>query len=232
MTTYLQLTVEEVAGDPTPLVLEMGSLANFGYAGRDQAAVAAHVAELSHLGLPAPGVTPCIFQLPPERATTASTLVAVGAATYGEAEFALVRAGGQWYVCAASDHSDLEVERVSTARSKAMYQDVLSQRCWRLVDVAPHWDQIELTCIRATPDGEQVVQSGRLGELLAPADLIAEYQRRLGAPVADGSVVLSGTIAGEPCPGGSRWSVELRDPKLGRSLGVSYEVHELAEELR
>lgn len=232
MTAHLQLTVEEIAGDPTPLVVETGTLANFGYAGRDQAAVTAHVAELSELGLPAPEVTPCIFQLPPERATTASTLVAVGPATYGEAEFALVRAGSQWYVCAASDHSDLEVERVSTARSKAMYQDVLSQRCWRLADVAPHWDQVELTCVRATADGEQVVQSGRLGELLSPSDLIAEYERRLGAPVADGTVVLSGTIGGEPRPGGTRWSVALRDPELGRSIGVSYAVRELAEELR
>ena len=53
----------DVAG--TTVDVPVHTLLNAGYAGRSQDDVAAHVAELAELGVPAPARTPCLYPVAP-----------------------------------------------------------------------------------------------------------------------------------------------------------------------
>lgn len=227
----LNLTVHEVDGGIKSVPFHVTEVFNFGYAGRNQSATQHHVDELVALGLPAPTTVPALFLLPPHQATTATEFVVAGSDTYGEVEYALIRSEVGWLVTVASDHSDFAVESLSTARSKAVCPDVLSPICWRLDDVLPQWDRLELRCVRTDDRGETEVQHGSLSELLPPADLIAILERRLGRKPSVGSVILSGTLPGEPLPGATSWLVSLHDSSTGRMLKHHYQVRALADEL-
>ncbi len=227
----LNLTIHEINGDTKSVPFRVREVFNFGYAGRNQKAIQEHVEELVGLGLPAPTTVPALFLLPPQQATTAQELVVAGSDSYGEVEYALLFSEDGWLVTVASDHSDFAVERLSTARSKAICPDVLSSDCWRLDDLLPQWDQLELKCIRTDEQGEKEFQHGSLIELLPPADLLAILERRLGRKPLIGSVILSGTLAGEPLPGATSWLVSMSDPSTGRMLEHRYQVRALADEL-
>jgi len=228
----ITLTVHEVGGSTGSSHLDVTHLFNFGYAGRDQSAVTSHVEELRELGLPAPHVVPAIFPLPATGVTTSEDVAVSGTHTYGEVEYALLLSPDEgWLVAVASDHSDFEVEKTSVSRSKAICPDVVSSDCWRLADVERQWDSLRLTSSRTDVTSTAIVQEGLLRDLLAPAQLISILEGRLRGPLQPGTVVLSGTIGGEPSPGASRWQVELHDPDLKRSLIHSYAVTALADEL-
>src|SRR5215218_6040179 len=111
----LQFTVE---GSDQPLAFEARRLLIAGYTGRDQAAVARHVAELREHGIPAPARTPALYALAPDRLTTATPVAVVGSQTSGEAEFVLIVSRGVLYVGVGSDHTDRDLERLSVPRSK------------------------------------------------------------------------------------------------------------------
>src|SRR5690606_40085918 len=51
--------------DGTTVAVTVTRLLNGGYAGREQDEVAAHVAELAELGVPAPEVTPALYPVAP-----------------------------------------------------------------------------------------------------------------------------------------------------------------------
>jgi hypothetical protein len=228
----LALTVHEIGGITKALNVEVTTLFNFGYAGRSQASVIAHVEELVKLGLPAPSTVPSVFPLPPLGVTTAGEITVAGGDSYGEVEYALLLSKEfGWLVAVASDHSDFAVEKISTPRSKAICPDVLSPDCWRLIDVEEHWDSLELTCTRSGALSSEIVQAGELINLLPPRELIAILESRLGTTVSPGTVLLSGTLAGEPAPGGSSWQVRLHDPHLARTLVHDYAVTALQDEL-
>jgi hypothetical protein len=76
-----------------------------GYTGRDQAAVARHIAELHTHGIPAPEHTPALYGLTADRLTTARRVSVVGPGTSGEAEFVLLFVGGELFIAVGSDHT-------------------------------------------------------------------------------------------------------------------------------
>lgn len=227
----LTMTAHPFGGYASKIQLQVTSLFNFGYAGRDSAVTLGHIQELVQLGLPAPTTVPAVFPIPPSGVTTGTEIVVAGAETYGEIEYALfLTEEFGWLVSVASDHSDFVVEKISTSRSKAICPDVVSPDCWLLSDIEDHWDLLELTCSRFSPVKE-VVQAGKVSSLLAPAELIRILEGRVGRSLEVGTVVLSGTIAGEPRPGAEAWQVQLHDPQLGRVLLHEYQVVVLPDEL-
>ena len=117
---------------------------NFGYAGRDQESVRAHIREGQDRGVPAPRTVPALYPLGAQGATTETKISVFGDRTYGEVEYALVNSSCGWLVSVASDHSDALVETVSVSRAKRSCPDVLAGSAWLLVDVAGIFDQLEL----------------------------------------------------------------------------------------
>lgn len=228
------LRFDVAAGDGSheTVTVDVRYVLNFGYAARDQAGLRDHLAECAERGLPVPGTVPSLYPIVPDRVTTGDRIAVSGRHTYAEVEYALVcAAGGRWLITVASDHSDAAVERDSVSRGKNMTPDVLAPRAWWLDDVEPALDDMVLTCERIDDAGETRVQRDLLATLLAPRDLLALLERRLASPLEAGTVVLSGTIGGEPEAGAASWRIALSDPSTGARIEHTYAVDALPEEL-
>lgn len=232
MTTSLTFTVAAGSGSTATedeQTVEVRRVLNFGYAGRDQDHVRAHVQEMAGLA-PPPSRVPALFPLPPGQVAAPGTITVAGADTYAEVEFALVHTGREWLVTIASDHSDAKVEEHSTPRAKAACPDVLAARAWRLADVLADWDDCTLHLEAHGPDGSDVVQQGAVAELLSPTALIEILRERTGAAAEEGTVVLSGTIGGLPATGYTSWTATLGSSSR-EDLVLSYAITALPDEL-
>jgi 2-keto-4-pentenoate hydratase/2-oxohepta-3-ene-1,7-dioic acid hydratase in catechol pathway len=223
--------------DGTRRTVTVKSLLNAGYSGRSQEDVAAHVAELAELGVPAPSTTPALYPVSPYLAQQTGTVLAQHAKTSGEAEWALVVDDtGDLLLTAACDHTDRELETYGVAWSKNAAPDVLATSAWRLDDVA---DRIDSLTLRAwvsgtagstgTGAGEQLIQDGTGADLLTPHHW-AEVLRERGE-LEPGTVLISGTI---PMLNGdgqfaAHWRVELGDPATGREISLGYDVVPMPE---
>jgi 2-keto-4-pentenoate hydratase/2-oxohepta-3-ene-1,7-dioic acid hydratase in catechol pathway len=204
-------------------------LLNAGYAGREQDEVAAHVAELAELGIPAPEVTPALYPVAPYLAAQADTVPVQHGRTSGEAEWALVVAGPHpedLLLTVACDHTDRALEVHGVAWSKNAGLDVLGSAAWRLVDVEDHLDELRLRAwVTHEGDPEQLIQDAPLAALLPPRYWLDELAQLL----EPGTVLLSGTVA--MLPGvdqfAERWRVELADPVTGHTLGLAYAVERM-----
>ncbi|MGW6310234.1 DUF2848 domain-containing protein [Streptomyces niveus] len=211
--------------DGTTRSTEVVQVLNAGYAGRSQADVAAHVAELAELGVPAPSVTPALYPVSPYLAQHTERVSVQHGRTSGEAEWALVvDSEGELLLTAACDHTDRELEVHGVAWSKNASPDVLARRAWRLADVEERLDDLALRAW-VTHDGrESLIQNGTLAELLTPgywADVLRER-----GDLVPGTVLISGTI---PMTEGvdqfaERWRVELSDPATGDVIELAYDV--------
>ncbi|WP_320784413.1 DUF2848 domain-containing protein [Streptomyces sp. CRN 30] len=200
-------------------------LLNAGYAGRSQDDVAAHVAELAELGVPAPSVIPALYPVSPYLAQQTGTVPAQHARTSGEAEWALVVAdGGELLLTAACDHTDRELEVHGVAWSKNAGPDVLARRAWRLADVEDRVDELTLRAWVGPEGAGTLIQDGTLAELLTPA-YWAQVLRERGELVP-GTVLISGTIpmAADVDQFAEGWRVELGDPATGDTITLAYEV--------
>jgi 2-keto-4-pentenoate hydratase/2-oxohepta-3-ene-1,7-dioic acid hydratase in catechol pathway len=198
---------------------------NAGYAGRSQEDVAAHVAELAELGVPAPSVTPALYPVAPYLAQQTDRVAAQHARTSGEAEWALVvAADGELLLTAACDHTDRDLEVHGVAWSKNAAPDVLARRAWRLADVEPRIDELTLRAW-VTHDGKETgIQRGTLAELLTPAYWAGVLRSR--GDLRPGTVLISGTIpmAEDVDQFAGGWRVELGDPATGDTIRLAYDV--------
>ena len=203
-----------------PLTFAPRRLLIAGYTGRDQAAVARHIAELREHGIPAPASTPALYALTPDRLTTAERITIAGRQSSGEAEFVLVVTGGELYVGVGSDHTDRELERLSVPRAKQVCPKPLSRRVWRWADARGEWDHCLL---RSWIDGV-LYQEGSVAELMPPDEVLAMARRRVGD--LDESAIYCGTL---PLLGGEfrfarAFTAALVDPARGRELRCEYGV--------
>lgn len=201
---------------------------NGGYAGRSQEDVAAHVAELAELGVPAPTRTPCLYPVAPYLAMQTEQVPVQHDRTSGEAEWALVVAGPEErdvLLTVACDHTDRALEVHGVAWSKQAGPDVLGGRAWRLVDVADRVDELTLT---AWAGGRQI-QRGTLAELLPPQYWLDELRQR--GLLRPGTVLLSGTIPmdAEVDQFADSWRVELGDPQTGDTLSCEYRLDRMPD---
>ncbi|MET7482375.1 DUF2848 domain-containing protein [Streptomyces sp. NPDC005538] len=203
---------------------------NAGYAGRSQDDVAAHVAELAELGVPAPSVTPALYPVSPYLAQQTDHVAAQHARTSGEAEWALVvAADGELLLTAACDHTDRDLEVHGVAWSKNAGPDVLARRAWRLAEVESRLDDLTLRAWVTHAGEETEIQHGTLAELLTPG-YWAEVLRSRG-DLTPGTVLISGTI---PMAEGvdqfaESWRVELGDPVTGDTIRLAYDVVPMPE---
>ena len=223
----IELAFDLPDGSSVPVTVTR--LLNAGYAGREQDEVAAHVAELAELGVPAPAVTPALYPVAPYLAAQADTVPVQHGRTSGEAEWALVVAGpaaDDLLLTVACDHTDRALEVHGVAWSKNAGLDVLGRGAWRLVDVEQHLDQLRLRAW-VTHDGgaEQLIQDAPLAVLLPPRYWLDEITELL----EPGTVLLSGTVAMRPDVDqfADRWRVELADPVTGHTLDLAYGVQRM-----
>ena len=172
--------------------VDVTALLNAGYAGRNQAEVASHIAELAALGVPAPTTTPALYPISPYLAQQTDRVYVQHGRTSGEAEWALVITDNDVLITAACDHTDRDLEVHSVAWSKNAAPDVLGAKAWRLSDVADRLDDIALEAwvATATPRADP---ARYLGDLLAPKYWLDVLTER--GEAQPGTVLISGTIS-------------------------------------
>lgn len=216
----------DIDGDEL-LRIDLRELIVAGWSGRDPAAIQEHVDELKALGVKPPSATPLFYRVGADRATTADDVQVLGEATSGEAEVFLLGTPQGMHVGLASDHTDRDAEAWSVAHSKQVCPKPVAPRLWRLREVLPHWDRLQLESY-AVDDGEAVLyQQGPVSGLLGPEELL----RRFGVPenrLAPGQAMLCGTL---PAIGGvrpaQRFRMSLVDPVLERRIDHEYGVQTL-----
>lgn len=215
--------------------VEVTQVLNAGYAGRDQEGVAAHIAELAELGVPAPTTTPTLYPVATYLAQQTDAVPVQHGQTSGEAEWAIVLTDdypgtGGVLLAAACDHTDRALEVHGVAWSKNAAPDVLSAQAWPLAEIGDHLDRIRIIGRVAAGDGGwTTIQDGTVADLLSPGYWLGVLKERgLDLP---GTVLISGTIP--MIPGidqfADRWRAELVDETLGRSVCCEYRVEQMAE---
>ncbi|WP_133647857.1 DUF2848 domain-containing protein [Paraburkholderia flava] len=196
-----------------------------GWAGRDQAAIEHHIAELAALGVKRPSTTPCFYRLGAELLTQAEQIDVVGAKSSGEAECVLVRSDDGLLVTIGSDHTDREVEAYGVTVSKQVCPKPVARDAWRFDDVAGHWDQLQLRAYAVTNGARRVYQQGSIASLLAAADLLERAPLAANAAMFCGTLAVEGGIVG--MIDGDALELELHDPVLNRTLRHAYRVRAL-----
>ncbi|HWL42121.1 MAG TPA: DUF2848 family protein [Ilumatobacter sp.] len=208
-------TPEQVTVAPTVVAIA-------GFTGRDQAAVAAHLAELAELGVPTPAATPCYYQAPPSVLTQADTVTVVRSETSGEAECVIVVDGDDAYLTLGSDHTDRAAEAIDIQLSKLLCPKPLARAAWRLDRVAERAETFELRSWVVEDDGTEVLyQEGLVSAFMRFDEIIA------GIPFAarpPSFTLFCGTL---PAIGGirpaRRFRAELRDPADGTAISLAYD---------
>ena len=199
-----------------------------GYTGRDQKMVQQHVDELRKLGVPAPERIPAFYPVSPYLVRTTEVVPVVGAHTSGEGEVVLIVRDDNVLIGVGSDHTDREVEKLSVPKSKQLCAKPVSAELWPLDEVGSYWDELELrSWVREGAD-RSLYQRGFLAELLQPDALLGlvgrEYRSNLQS-----AAIFSGTLSlvGGEFRYGSKFVVELHDPRRHRNLHCRYDVQPL-----
>ena len=222
------LTFELPDGDSVSASVNL--LLNAGYTGHDQDAVAAHIAELAELGVPAPSTTPTLYPVAPYLAQQTDEVAAQHARTSGEAEWAMIITGDRpedVLITAAGDHTDRALETHGVAWSKNAAPDVIGRRAWRLTEISDHLHRIRL--IATVGKDDKIIQNALMDELLPPEYWLQVLQTR-GERTA-GTVLLSGTVPmiNAVDQFADRWQVWLIDDELGRRIDLAYSVRLLPD---
>lgn len=211
------------------LNVDLHTLIVAGWAGRDAAEIEHHIEELALLGVPRPSAVPLYYRVADNQLTQAERVQVVGPASSGEVETFVFAAGGELYVSVASDHTDRKLEAHSIALSKQICVKPVATQAWRLSDVIDYWDELVIRAYIEENGATVLYQEGPLASLRTPLDLIERYTQG-GATLPDGAGMTCGTMG---AIGGIRaarsFTMELFDPRRGRSLRHRYEVEVLAE---
>jgi len=202
-------------------------LALAGWAGRNQAAVEAHIHELEALGMPRPSRTPIFYRAAASLVTTSNAIQVVGAETSGEVEFVIVpRADGIW-IGLGSDHTDRALETTSVALAKQMCAKVVAPTLWRFDELERHWDAIELRSWAHRGGSRELYQDGTFASILPMSDLLSRYAID-GESLGVGGALFSGTIATIHQIGpADEFEMEMNDSALGRRINHRYRVETL-----
>ncbi len=208
----------------TEIPVEIRDVIIAGWAGRDTAAVQAHIDELAALGVTPPTTVPLFYRVSDDRLTTSGRVQVLGDGSSGEVEAVVIGAAGRLWVGIGSDHTDREVEAYSVAVSKQMCPKPVGLDVWPFESVADHWDRLVLRA-HATIGGERILyQEGSVSELMRPENLMETWR---GAPrmLGDGQAMFCGTLAaiGGVRPG-TRFEMTLEDPVLHRTLSHGYDI--------
>ena len=200
-----------------------------GWAGRDRHAIEHHIEELALIGVPRPSAVPLYYRVAANQLSQAPGIQAVGPHSSGEVETLVFTVDGEMYVSLTSDHTDRKLESHSVALSKQLCVKPVGTTAWRFADVAGHWDELVIRSFIEENGAEVLYQEGALSALRTPTDLIAGY---LGSDAAlpAGVAMSCGTVG---AIGGIRpstaFTMELFDPRSGRSLKHRYAVEVLPE---
>lgn len=217
----LDLAASGAAGRWTPYVR---AVVNGGWAGRDMAAVQAHVDEMRSLGVPAPTEIPIVFPVARAMLTQDDKIEIYSPQSSGEVEYVLVATRERVALTVGSDHTDRQVEAASIELSKRICPNVMARAAWDYGEVAGHIDDLILRAWVREQGTWHPYQEAPVKELLAPDYWLGRLKGRL--PEAGAVVLFSGTVPtlGGALKYGDGFRMSLEDPRLRRSIVHEYDV--------
>jgi Protein of unknown function (DUF2848) len=200
------------------------SVLNAGWAGRDLAAVQAHIEEMRALGVPAPEKVPIVFPVAQAMLTQGDRIEIYSPQSSGEVEYVLIATKERVALTVGSDHTDRKVEATSIELSKQICPNVLARAAWDYGEVAGHIDDLVLRASVRAQGTWHPYQEAPVGELLAPEYWLGRLKDRL--PKAGVLVLFSGTVPtlGGALKYGDGFRMSLEDPRLRRSIVHEYDV--------
>jgi hypothetical protein len=219
----------ETSSSRSDLSIEIDQLVVAGWAGRDRAAIDHHIEELAAIGVPRPSTVPLFYRVSDNSAVQADVIQSVGTESSGEVETFIFRSGEELYVSLASDHTDRKLEAHSVALSKQICAKPIATTAWPFAEVADHWDQLIIRSWIEENGSKTLYQEGPLSSLRTPLDLIAGFTGG-EATLPEKTGMICGTVGaiGGIRPSG-RFTMELFDPILNRSIRHSYSIETLPE---
>lgn len=219
----------ETSSSRSDLAIEIEQLVVAGWAGRDRAAIDHHIEELAAIGVPRPSTVPLFYRVSDNSAVQADVIQSVGTESSGEVETFIFRSGEELYVSLASDHTDRKLEAHSVALSKQICAKPIASTAWPFAEVADHWDQLIIRSWIEENGSETLYQEGPLSSLRTPQDLIGGFTGGETA-LPEKTGMICGTVGaiGGIRPSG-RFTMELFDPVLNRSIRHSYSIETLPE---
>ena len=209
------------------VVVEIENVIIAGWTGRDEAALRHHIDELAALGVKAPSSIPLFYRVSARLLDQGHHIQVVGEETSGEVEPVIISLADGLWVGVGSDHTDRKAESYSVALSKQLCPKALAGDLWRLDDVKPHWDQLQLASYIVVDGERRSYQAGPLAGLRPPQDV---FDRGFGTSLLPppGTAMFLGTV---PAIGGirpaERFEIELHDPVLNRTIQHGYDVDAL-----
>ena len=214
----------------TPRTFEIARMYNLGSATRNAETARAHQEEVAKIGIhiaydvPAPRIYP----IATHALTTGTSIEAQTDRSSGEVEIVILVAE-QVYVGVGSDQTDRALETVSIPWSKQVTANVLAPVLWPLEEMRERWDECVL---RSSVDGRKYQEVGTAA-FLHPDDMLRVLRERVTKLPRRDFIVFGGTIVSldKELGFGKTWTVELDDPKGGRKIRHSYEIHNLFDEI-
>ncbi len=230
MAAKVEVIVESKSGR-APRTFDVARMYNLGSATRKAETARAHQEEVAKVGIhiaydvPAPRIYP----IATHALTTGATIEAQGDRSSGEVEIVILVAD-QVYVGVGSDQTDRALETVSIPWSKQVTANVLAPVLWPLDDMRERWDDCVL---RSWVDGKKY-QEVSTSAFLHPDDMLKVLRERVAKLPPRDFIVFGGTIVSldKELGFGKSWTVELDDPKGGRKLRHSYDIHNLFDEIK
>ena len=189
---------------------DLQALVIIGYAGRDRAALEAHLEELDELGVPRPASVPLFMAFPPRLLHQEPSMAVADGNSSGEAELVVVVDGSETLVTVGSDHTDRALESVDIIASKSVCPKPVATTGWPVSAVADRWDDLGL---RSRIDGGVLYQDGAVAQNLHPLELVSAipwagdppkcFAAFTGTVPVIGNIRPSRVFHGElTCPGG------------------------------
>ncbi|MDS7594183.1 DUF2848 domain-containing protein [Agrobacterium tumefaciens] len=224
----LHFTIE-TASSQSELDIEIDQLVVAGWAGRDRAAIDHHIEELAAIGVPRPSTVPLFYRVSENSAVQTDSIQSVGTESSGEVETFIFRSGNDLYVSLASDHTDRKLESYSVALSKQICPKPIASIAWPFAEVADHWDQLIIRSWIDENDAQTLYQEGPLSSLRTPQDLIVGLTGG-ESTLPEKTGMICGTVGaiGGIRPS-ARFTMELFDPVLNRSIHHGYMIETLPE---
>lgn len=224
----LHFTIE-TASSQSELDIEIDQLVVAGWAGRDRAAIDHHIEELAAIGVPRPSTVPLFYRVSENSAVQTDSIQSVGTESSGEVETFIFRSGNDLYVSLASDHTDRKLESHSVALSKQICPKPIASIAWPFAEVADHWDQLIIRSWIDENDAQTLYQEGPLSSLRTPQDLIVGLTGG-ESTLPEKTGMICGTVGaiGGIRPS-ARFTMELFDPVLNRSIHHGYMIETLPE---
>lgn len=207
--------------------VDIDTLIIAGWAGKDKAALQAHIAELEEQGIKTPQEIPRFYRIGPNLLTQASSINVVGKGSTGEVEaFAVHLDDGLW-VGLGSDHTDRKVESLSVSLSKQVCPKPIGTTLWKFDDIADHWNELIIRSFVVNNGRRQTYQEGSLVQNRDLSELILLYRER-GGTFSAGTAMFCGTLPAKiKLTFFDQFELELHDPVLDRSLSHCYAIHPL-----